>query len=254
MNNILQVKHLTETYKDKNQKFQALDDVSFTIDQGEILALLGPNGAGKTTTVSIIGGYLLPTSGQVILNGQDITTARKRPSIGVSFGGDLGFYRNATAKQNLQFFADLAKVPFRKQKTEIQRVLSIVELDNVANKKVGKFSKGMTQRLHIARSLLNSPSLLLLDEPTSGLDVEIAQSVHKTIKKLADSGISILLTSHTMSEVEKLAKNVVILGAGKVFFTGTVSAVLGLAEKEINQKPKNLEEAYLAIAPKLRRN
>ena len=254
MNNILQVKHLIETYKDKNQKFQALDDVSFTIDQGEILALLGPNGAGKTTTVSIIGGYLLPTSGQVILNGRDITTARKRPSIGVSFGGDLGFYRNATAKQNLQFFADLAKVPFRKQKTEIQRVLSIVELDNVANKKVGKFSKGMTQRLHIARSLLNSPSLLLLDEPTSGLDVEIAQSVQKTIKKLADSGISILLTSHTMSEVEKLAKNVVILGAGKVFFTGTVSAVLGLAEKEINQKPKNLEEAYLAIAPKLRRN
>ena len=254
MNNILQVKHLIETYKDKNQKFQALDDVSFTIDQGEILALLGPNGAGKTTTVSIIGGYLLPTSGQVVLNGQDITTARKRPNIGVSFGGDLGFYRNATAKQNLQFFADLAKVPFRKQKTEIQRVLSIVELDNVANKKVGKFSKGMTQRLHIARSLLNSPSLLLLDEPTSGLDVEIAQSVQKTIKKLADSGISILLTSHTMSEVEKLAKNVVILGAGKVFFTGTVSAVLGLAAKEINQKPKNLEEAYLAIAPKLRRN
>ena len=254
MNNILQVKHLIETYKDKNQKFQALDDVSFTIDQGEILALLGPNGAGKTTTVSIIGGYLLPTSGQVILNGRDITTARKRPSIGVSFGGDLGFYRNATAKQNLQFFADLAKVPFRKKKTEIQRVLSIVELDNVANKKVGKFSKGMTQRLHIARSLLNNPSLLLLDEPTSGLDVEIAQSVQKTIKKLADSGISILLTSHTMSEVEKLAKNVVILGAGKVFFTGTVSAVLSLAEKEINQKPKNLEEAYLAIAPKLRRN
>ena len=254
MKNILQVKHLIETYKDKNQKFQALDDVSFTIDQGEILALLGPNGAGKTTTVSIIGGYLLPTSGQVILNGQDITTARKRPSIGVSFGGDLGFYRNATAKQNLQFFADLAKVPFRKQKKEIQRVLSIVELDNVANKKVGKFSKGMTQRLHIARSLLNSPSLLLLDEPTSGLDVEIAQSVQKTIKKLADSGMSILLTSHTMSEVEKLAKNVVILGAGKVFFTGTVSAVLGLAKKEINQKPKNLEEAYLAIAPKLRRN
>ena len=254
MNNILQVKHLIETYKDKNQKFQALDDVSFTIDQGEILALLGPNGAGKTTTVSIIGGYLLPTSGQVILNGQDITTARKRPNIGVSFGGDLGFYRNATAKQNLQFFADLAKVPFRKQKKEIQRVLSIVELDNVANKKVGKFSKGMMQRLHIARSLLNNPSLLLLDEPTSGLDVEIAQSVQKTIKKLADSGISILLTSHTMSEVEKLAKNVVILGAGKVFFTGTVSAVLGLAEKEINQKPKNLEEAYLAIAPKLRRN
>ena len=153
----------------------------------------------------------------------------------------------------MQFFADLAKVPFRKQNKEIERVLSIVDLLNVANKKVGEFSKGMTQRLHIARSLLNNPNLLLLDEPTSGLDVEIAQSVQKTIKNLSDSGISILLTSHTMSEVEKLAKRVVILGAGKVFFTGTINAVFGLAEKEINKKPKNLEEAYLALAPKLRR-
>lgn len=253
MNNILIVKHLKETYQDHNQEFKALDDISFAINQGEILSLLGPNGAGKTTTVSIIGGYLIPTSGKVILKGQDITTTSKRPSIGVSFGGEMGFYRNATAKQNLKFFADLAKVPFRKQNDEVNRVLATVELSNVANKKIGEFSKGMVQRLHIARALLGNPSLLLLDEPTSGLDVEIAHTIQQTIKNLADTGISILLTSHTMTEVEKLADKVIILGAGKIFYTGTVSGVVTLANSTTQKSLDNLEDAYMALAPKLRR-
>ncbi|QYN58417.1 ABC transporter ATP-binding protein [Lactobacillus panisapium] len=253
MNKILIVKHLKETYQDHNQKFKALDDISFAINQGEILSLLGPNGAGKTTTVSIIGGYLIPTSGKVILKGQDITTTSKRPSIGVSFGGEMGFYRNATAKQNLKFFADLAKVPFRKQNDEVNRVLATVELSNVANKKIGEFSKGMVQRLHIARALLGNPSLLLLDEPTSGLDVEIAHTIQQTIKNLADTGISILLTSHTMTEVEKLADKVIILGAGKIFYAGTVSGVVNLANSTTQKSLDNLEDAYMALAPKLRR-
>ncbi|QYN56369.1 ABC transporter ATP-binding protein [Lactobacillus panisapium] len=253
MNKILTVKHLKETYQDHNQKFKALDDISFAINQGEILSLLGPNGAGKTTTVSIIGGYLIPTSGKVILKGQDITTTSKRPSIGVSFGGEMGFYRNATAKQNLKFFADLAKVPFRKHNDEVNRVLATVELSNVANKKIGEFSKGMVQRLHIARALLGNPSLLLLDEPTSGLDVEIAHTIQQTIKNLANTGISILLTSHTMTEVEKLADKVIILGAGKIFYAGTVSGVVNLANSTTQKSLDNLEDAYMALAPKLRR-
>lgn len=253
MNNILTVKHLKEIYHDHDKEFVALDNVSFTIAKGEILSLLGPNGAGKTTTVSIIGGYLIPTSGKVMMSGQDITTTNKRPSIGVSFGGEMGFYRNATARQNLMFFADLAKVPYRQQKDEVARVLDIVELGNVANKKTGEFSKGMTQRLHIARALLGSPSLLLLDEPTSGLDVEIAKSVQDTVKNLAASGISILLTSHTMSEVEKLADRVVILGAGKVFYDGSVFGVVKLASDHTGHQLTTLEDSYLALAPKLRR-
>ncbi|BDR60301.1 ABC transporter ATP-binding protein [Lactobacillus xylocopicola] len=253
MKDILIVKHLKETYTGRKQDFTALDDVSFTISQGEILSLLGPNGAGKTTIVSVIGGYLIPSSGQVLMNGQDITAARKRPQIGVSFGGEMGFYRNATARQNLLFFADLAKVPYRKQKDEVARVLEVVSLTNVANKKVGEFSKGMTQRLHIARSLLGNPSLLLLDEPTSGLDVEIAKSVQDTVQKLANSGISILLTSHTMSEIEKLANRVILLGAGKVFYQGTVSGVIKLANIQTDGRPATLEESYLKLAPQLRR-
>ncbi|WEV71448.1 ABC transporter ATP-binding protein [Lactobacillus sp. ESL0785] len=253
MENILSVKHLKKTYQNGAHIFNALVDVSFTIAQGEILSLLGPNGAGKTTTVSIIGGYLLPTSGQVMMNGKDITTANKRPQIGVSFGGELGFYRNSTAKQNLAFFADLAKIPYRKQKLEIARVLDIVDLTNVANKKVGTFSKGMTQRLHLARALLGQPKLLLLDEPTSGLDVEIAQSIRGTIKHLAASGISILLTSHTMSEVETLADHIVLLGSGKVFATGSVNDIINKAQVNESKHPATLEESYLTLAPQLRR-
>ncbi|MDF7672210.1 ABC transporter ATP-binding protein [Lactobacillus sp. ESL0701] len=253
MENILSVKHLKKTYENGQQTFNALVDVSFTIAKGEIVSLLGPNGAGKTTTVSIIGGYLIPTSGQVFVNGQEITTAKRRPRMGVSFGGELGFYRNATAKQNLAFFADLAKIPYRQQKTEIERVLEIVALKNVANKKVGTFSKGMTQRLHIARALLGQPDLLLLDEPTSGLDVEIAKSIRDTIKYLANNGISILLTSHTMTEVEALADRIVLLGSGKVFATGSVDDIVNLSKVDHIDRPATLEESYLALAPQLRR-
>ena len=104
MTDYLAIKNLRKVYNDNGKEFIALDDVSFDIKEGEIVALLGPNGAGKTTIVSIIGGYLLPTSGQVIINGEDVIKTRSRDNIGVSFGGDLGFYGRATAKQNMSFF------------------------------------------------------------------------------------------------------------------------------------------------------
>lgn len=249
----LAIKNLSKIYNDNGKKFVALDDVSFDIKKGEIIALLGPNGAGKTTIVSIIGGYLLPTSGSAIINGQDIIKTKSRDNIGVSFGGDLGFYGRATAKQNMSFFADLAKVPHRKQKEEIERVLDIVNLKDDMNKKVQFFSKGMKQRIHIARALLGNPQLLLLDEPTDGLDVEIATNIRKVVKNLAQSGISILLTSHMMSEVEALADQIILLGAGKIHAKGTVEDIVDLSQVKRIDRPATLEESYLALAPQLRR-
>ena len=249
----LAIKNLSKIYNDNGKKFVALDDVSFDIKKGEIVALLGPNGAGKTTIVSIIGGYLLPTSGSVIIDGQDIIKTKSRDNIGVSFGGDLGFYGRATAKQNMSFFADLAKVPHRKQKEEIERVLDIVNLKDDMNKKVQFFSKGMKQRIHIARALLGNPQLLLLDEPTDGLDVEIATNIRKVVKNLAQSGISILLTSHMMSEVEALADQIILLGAGKIHAKGTVEDIVDLSQVKRIDRPATLEESYLALAPQLRR-
>lgn len=240
-------------YNDNGKEFIALDDVSFDIKEGEIVALLGPNGAGKTTIVSIIGGYLLPTSGQVIINGEDVIKTRSRDNIGVSFGGDLGFYGRATAKQNMSFFADLAKIPHRKQKAEIERVLDIVNLKDDMNKKVQFFSKGMKQRMHIARALLGNPQLLLLDEPSDGLDVEIATNIRNVVKNLAQSGISILLTSHMMSEVEALSDQIVLLGAGKIHAKGTVEDIVEMSKVKRIDRPATLEESYLALAPQLRR-
>ena len=253
MTEYLSIKNLRKVYNDNGKEFIALDDVSFDIKQGEIVALLGPNGAGKTTIVSIIGGYLLPTSGSVIVDGQDIIKSRSRDNIGVSFGGDLGFYGRATAKQNLAFFADLAKIPYRKQKKEIERVLDLVNLTSDMNKKVQFFSKGMKQRMHIARALLGNPKLLLLDEPTDGLDVEIATNIRKVVKNLAQNNISILLTSHMMSEVEALANQIILLGAGKIHAKGTVEEIIEMSNVKRIDRPATLEESYLALAPKLRR-
>lgn len=253
MTDYLAIKNLRKVYNDNGKEFIALDDISFDIKEGEIVALLGPNGAGKTTIVSIIGGYLLPTSGQVIINGEDVIKTRSRDNIGVSFGGDLGFYGRATAKQNMSFFADLAKIPHRKQKAEIERVLDIVNLKDDMNKKVQFFSKGMKQRMHIARALLGNPQLLLLDEPTDGLDVEIATNIRNVVKNLAQSGISILLTSHMMSEVEALSDQIVLLGAGKIHAKGTVEDIVEMSKVKRIDRPATLEESYLALAPQLRR-
>ncbi|WP_125762262.1 ABC transporter ATP-binding protein [Companilactobacillus hulinensis] len=253
MSIVLSVENLCKTFNSHKDEFKAVDNVSFNIHDGEIISLLGPNGAGKTTIVSMVGGYLLPTSGKIIINGEDRYQNKFKTKVGVVLGGELGFYGRATALDNLMFFADLAKVPRRERRSEALRVLDLVELKNVANKKVQFFSKGMKQRLHIARALLGNPPLLLLDEPTSGLDVEISVEIHKIIKQLANSGVAILLTSHTMTEIESLSDEVLLIGAGKIFSHGTVKDIISESDVHHIDRPATLEESYLAIASKLRR-
>lgn len=254
MSSILSVKKLRKVFESNGKEFDAVDDISFDVHAGEIVSLLGPNGAGKTTTVSMIGGYLLPTSGEVVINGKNRYKNKIKPKVGVVLGGELGFYGRATALDNLLFFADLARVPRRQQRQEALRVLDLVELTDAANKKVQFFSKGMKQRLHIARALLGNPPLLLLDEPTSGLDVEISTEIRKIIKQLADQGAAILLTSHTMSEIESLADRILLIGAGKIFTSGTVAEIIKQSDVHHIDRPATLEESYLAIAPQLRRS
>lgn len=251
---ILEASHLRRVFG-RDQSFVAVDDVSFAIEAGEILALLGPNGAGKTTIVQMVGGYLAPTSGYVLYNGRKRSEILRQKQIvcGVVFGGEMGFYGRATALDNLRFFANLAGLKRKDIPSEIERVLALVQLTEVENKKVGEFSRGMRQRLHIARALLGSPPILLLDEPTSGLDVEMAHEIRDVVKSLARSGVAILLTSHTMSEIESLADRVLLLGGGKVFHEGTVESVVALSDVHHIDRPATLEESYLALAPILKR-
>ena len=246
--NTLSIKNLSKIYG-KNKPFKAVTDVSFDISRGEIVSLVGPNGAGKTTIVSMIGGYIEKSAGEIWVNGKQ---KNYKNDIGVSFGGDLGFYGNVSAYDNLNFYADLANVPYRERKNEVHRVLDIVALSDVKNKKVKHFSKGMNQRLHIAKSLLNKPSLLLLDEPTNGLDVEIAKEIRDTIKKLTiEENVSILLTSHIMGEIEALSNRILLIGGGSLKFEGSVADIIHYADLPVGA---SLEDAYLTIAPSLRRS
>lgn len=243
----LHVENISKIYG-KKDKFVAVNNVSFDINPGEIVSLIGPNGAGKTTIVSMIGGYIEKTSGKILVNGK---LKNYKNDIGVSFGGDLGFYGNVSAYDNLNFYADLANVPYKERKKEVHRVLEIVSLRDVKNKKVKYFSKGMNQRLHIAKSLLNSPSLLLLDEPTNGLDVEVAKEIRDTIKKLTiEENVSILLTSHIMGEIETLSDRIILIGGGNIKFEGSLMDIINYSGLPAGT---SLEDAYLSIAPSLRR-
>lgn len=253
---ILKVSHLRKIFDDDKNKFEAVKDVSFNIHEGEVVALIGPNGAGKTTTVSMIGGYLMPTSGDVKINNLEVWGRKHfdHSGVGIVFGGELGFYGRATAYDNLAFFSNLKKVPHREQYDEIMRVLKLVSLEKVANKQVKNFSRGMYQRLHIARALIGDPRLLLLDEPTNGLDVEIATEIRKVLEELAkNTGVAILLTSHIMSEIESLADKIVLIGGGEVRKIGTLNEIIEMSSVHHIDRPATLEESYLALAPELRR-
>lgn len=252
---IIDIKHLKKEFKDKKDTFVAVDDVSFQMRSGQVVALLGPNGAGKTTIVQMLAGYLKQTSGTIMIDDVELTDKNRQDfPMGIVLGGELGFYGNASAKDNLTFFAHLKKVKRQQIKEEVERVLTLVQLENVKDKKVREFSKGMRQRLHIARALLNSPKIILLDEPTTGLDVEVAKTIRDTVKHLAKmEDIAFLLTSHTMSEIEFLSDKILLIGAGKIHHEGNVESIIALSKVQTIDRPATLEESYLALAEQLKR-
>ena len=165
----------------------------------EVHGLLGPNGAGKTTTVRMCAtGFWSPTSGEVWVEGIDAVRhpERARSRLGLVLGGELGFYPRATARDNLLFFADLQGLDARRRQSSVMDALERVGLAEAASRKTAELSRGMRQRLHLARALLGSPSLLLLDEPTIGLDPDVALQVRDLVRELAQRGTGVLLTSH----------------------------------------------------------
>ena len=240
MSTILDAAQLCRIFGTGERAFTAVDRVSLRISSGEIHALLGPNGAGKTTTVQMCSTLLTPTSGTLTVNGIDAIAhpQRARRHVGLALGGDNGFYPRASARDNLLFFADVAGVSGQSRRHEVEHALARVGLSDAATRPVQEFSRGMKQRLHIARALLGSPSLLLLDEPTNGLDPDIALTVRALIRSLAEDGAAVLLTSHLLGEIEDLAHTITVLGAGSVAVSGSledVAAHAGIAATTVVQ-------------------
>ena len=211
--------------------FPAVRDVSLRVLPGRIHALLGPNGAGKSTTVRMCATLLRPTSGSVAVDGVDAVAhpERARARVGLVLGGDLGFYPRASARDNLLFFADLQGLSHRERRRAVDRALERVDLADYGAMKVGGYSRGMRQRLHLARAILADPALLLLDEPTAGLDPDVSLHVRDLVRELAAQGVGVLLTSHSMPEVEELADVISVIGDGRIVTRGGVQDVVEAA-------------------------
>ena len=199
----------------------ALDDVSLTIPTGEIHGLLGPNGAGKTTLVKILSTVLLPTSGRARVLGHDVVaeTRAVRPLLGIVFGGERGLYWRLTGRQNLEYWCALYKLSARETKARAQRLIERVGLAERADERVETYSRGMKQRLHLARGLVGDATVLFLDEPTTGMDPLAAREFRTLIAELRGEGRTILLATHDMVEAETVCDRVTLIDRGKVVAT-----------------------------------
>src|ERR687888_346735 len=229
---VIGVTDVRRTYRSRSGIFsrraivtEALQGISFEVERGELFGLLGPNGAGKTTTIRILTTLLLPTSGSARVLGLDPVTqyTQIRRRIGYVFGGDKGLYDRISALDNLRFFADVYRVPLRAKQARIDELLEIVGLRGREHERVETYSRGMRQRLHIARGLLHDPEILFLDEPTIGLDPVGARELRETIGSLHRAGKTILLTTHYMYEADALCQRIAVIANGAFVATGTPS-------------------------------
>ncbi len=209
---------------------EALKGVDLVVERGAIFGLLGPNGAGKTTLTKILSTLLLPTSGTALVLGHDVTreTDWLRPRMGLVLGGERGLYNRISGRENLRYFADLYGVPIAGRDARIREVLERVGLTDAADRRVEEYSRGMKQKLHIARGILHRPEILFLDEPTIGLDPKSARETRKLIRSLVTDGVTIFLTTHYMFEAEELCPRLAILSKGRIVARDTVDALRAL--------------------------
>jgi ABC-2 type transport system ATP-binding protein len=223
--NAIEISHLRRVFKTTigvirrtTKEVMAVDDISFDIQAGELFGLLGPNGAGKTTTVKMLTTLLIPTAGTATILGFDVVKRAEeiRKRIGFIFGGERGLYWRLSGVDNLRYFASLYSVDPEVSKKRIPFLLELVGLQGRGDEKVGGYSRGMKQRLHVARTLLHDPEVLFLDEPTIGLDPVGAREFRQVILDLQSQKKTILLTTHYMFEADALCDRIAVINHGRI--------------------------------------
>ena len=210
----------------------AVDHIDLQVRRGELFGLLGPNGAGKTTTIKVLTTLLLPTEGSVSILGYDVVkqSMEVRKRIGLILGGERGLYYRITARQNLRYFADIYGVPLSIRDKRIEEVLEKVNLLDKADTRVEDYSRGMKQRLHIAKGIIHDPELIFMDELTIGLDPEAARDAREMTKDLIGEGKTILLTTHYMYEADELCDRIGVIARGKIVALDTPRGLKSLVK------------------------
>ncbi|MEO1387118.1 MAG: ATP-binding cassette domain-containing protein [Cyanobacteria bacterium J06634_6] len=217
---------LVENLKKSYGTVEAVKDVSFAIEPGEIFGLLGPNGAGKTTTIRCLCTLTTPDAGNLELSGISVLNdPRKARQLLGYIAQEVALDKVLTGQEMLELQAAIYHIPKAEASTRIDKMLSLLEITDIAGKKTGTYSGGQKKRLDLAAGLLHQPAVLVLDEPTVGLDIESRSAVWKFLRQLQSEGTTILLTSHYLEEVDALAGRVAIIDQGKVISTGTPAAL-----------------------------
>ena len=237
MNTMVNVNNLSKNFS----SFEAVKEISFSINESEILGLLGPNGCGKTTTIGMMLGLLKPTSGEVIINGLNVEKNRINLLKKMNFISPyIELPKKLTVKENLMVYGKLYSV--NNINNRIDYLAETLRLSGFINKKTGELSSGQKNRVSLAKAVVNDPDILLLDEPTASLDPETGDFVRTFIEKISsEKKISILLASHNMNEVKRLCKSILMMKDGKIIDRGTPSEIINKHGK------KNLEEVFLKL-------
>ena len=229
MTNIIEIENLSKEYKTgfwKKKKVLALDGLSLQVNSGQIFGFLGGNGAGKTTTIKILMGLLFPTSGTAKILGRDISDVKMHAAIGYCPENPY-FYDYLTARELMNYFGELFGLDAEKRKQKTAELLTRVGLEEKDwNKQLRKFSKGMLQRVGLAQSLVNDPQIVFLDEPMSGLDPMGRREIRELIADLRQSGTTVFMSTHILSDIEALCDEVAILRGGKLVATGSLDDLL----------------------------
>ena len=225
--NILEIRNLRKSYKD----LTAVNDLSFSVEKGEIHGILGPNGAGKSSTINCILGIVTPDSGKVVFDGKD-NLKKWKSNIGY-VPQELAIYDELTAEENIRFFCSLYKFSSADVKAKVEKALDFVGLTDVRNKKAGTFSGGMKRRLNMACAIVHEPKLIIMDEPTVGIDPQSRNRILENVKKLNEAGATILYTTHYMPEVEEICSKLTVIDHGKIIASGTKRDIITMIGKDV---------------------
>lgn len=237
---MVKLENISKIYKGENEF--AVKEISLTINKGEIFGLLGTNGAGKTTIFSMLCGLFLPTTGNIFINNMSVKTQilEIKKIIGV-VPQNIALYPTLTAKENLMFFGKMYGLKGNNLKNSIENWLEIFNLSKYSNKKIKNYSGGMKRRVNLIAGILHKPELLLLDEPAVGIDAHSRLEIMQVLKKINQTGTTIIYTSHYLEEAENFCSDIAIIEEGKIIIKGNPSILIK------KNKCVNLEELFFKV-------